>query len=167
MIISLVAQGFCLSMFGTRKFRSLEYSTNSIWTSVNRCWIFYYIPYIGDDKYLCLNLIVNLLINKQYIALRYRFIQLFDTDRNADIKGAYTCMMMTIHALTIMTSSVSGASDYKYKQCRCTFSNPLKEGKWGKTNGNTVMHFLKILIQNISDSLAEVLKDKSNNWSWH
>ena len=53
-------------------------------------------------------------------------------------------MMMTVHALTIMTSSVSGASDYK--QCRCTFSNPAKRGEMGENKWYTVMHFLKINI---------------------
>ena len=36
--------------------------------------------YIGYYKYLCLNFIVYLLINKQFMALRYIFIQLFYAD---------------------------------------------------------------------------------------
>ena len=52
-------------------------------------------------------------------------------------------MMMTIYALTVMTSSVSGAS---ISNVAAHFLTPLKEGRWRKSNGNTVMHFLKINI---------------------
>ena len=64
-----------------------------------------------------------------------------------------------------MTSSVSGAA---ISNVAARFLTPAKRGEMGETNGNSVMHFLKIkLMQNISDSVAKVLKDKPNNWSWH
>ena len=51
-------------------------------------------------------------------------------ERKSSNDDAMIIMMMTKHALTIMISSVSGASDYK--QCRCTFSNPAKRGEMGE-----------------------------------
>ena len=45
-----------------------------------------------------------------------------------------------VHVITIVTSSVSGAS---IVNVAARFLTPLKEGRWEKTNGNTVMYFLK------------------------
>ena len=54
MIISLVAQGFYLTMFepGCLDLKSIR--PFSISTSLNSCSIFYYILYIGNDNILLL-----------------------------------------------------------------------------------------------------------------